>query len=36
MAGNNGWSTWSLQTKLTVSVGLALAVALVAGFNIFT
>jgi hypothetical protein len=36
MAGKNGWSTWSMQTKLTVSVGLFLAVVLVAGMNIFT
>jgi hypothetical protein len=35
MAGNNSWASWSLTTKLTVGVGLALAVALVAGFNIF-
>jgi hypothetical protein len=36
MAGNNGWRTWSGQTKLTVGVGLVLAVMLVAGMNIFT
>ncbi|BDG05642.1 hypothetical protein AMOR_46380 [Anaeromyxobacter oryzae] len=36
MADSNGWRTWSLQTKLTVGVGLVLAVMLVAGFNFFT
>lgn len=28
-ASSNGWSTWALSTKITVSVGVALACALV-------
>ena len=36
MAGNNAWSTWTLQTKLTVGVGAVLAVMLVVGLNFFT
>lgn len=33
MASNNSWSSWSLGTKLTVSIGVALAVVLVLVLN---
>ncbi len=33
MASNNSWSSWSLTTKLTVSVGLAVAAVLVVVLN---
>jgi hypothetical protein len=32
----SGWSTWSVATKLTVGVGLAIAGILVAGLNFLT
>jgi hypothetical protein len=35
MSSTNSWSTWSLSTKLTVSIGLCLAAVLVVGLNLY-
>ncbi len=33
MTSNNTWRSWSLSTKLTVSIGVVLATVLVAALN---
>jgi hypothetical protein len=35
MSSNNSWSTWSLATKLTVSLSLCLAAVVVITLNVF-
>ena len=35
MSSTTGWSTWSLSTKVSVSIGLVVAAVFVVGINLF-